>query len=198
MRMVFPPHATGRFINELTSDMNAIVESLFGEDETSSNQNGVSYTPRMDVFETEHQFELHLDLPGVNPDDIAIDLNDDTVTIHGRRQRETVDSFEGDKRRFERVFGEFRRTVQLPKLVDKDAVEADYTDGVLTVTIPKAAPVQAKKVTISRGRRTDTVAGHAEFAEGASEGGGEVTARPNKRQSFLNRGQEFRNRDENA
>ncbi len=159
MRMVLPARSTGRFINELTSDMNAIVESLFGDETGGGSARETGFTPRMDVDETETAFHLSFDLPGVDPDEIEIKLDEQSLTIQGHRKQTAVESDNGKYRRVERTFGEYRRTIQLPKTVDKDAIEADYTDGVLTVVVPKASPVEARKVKIHRGQRNDILPG---------------------------------------
>ena len=159
MRMLFPPQVSGRFINELTSDMNALVDSLFGEQHEGAPRSVATFTPRMDVVETEQAFQLILDLPGVNPDDIEIKVEEDAVTIHGQRKHAWAEQKDGTHRRVERAFGDFRRTLTLPKSVNKDAVEADYTDGVLIVNVPKAVPVEARKVTIQRGSSKDVSTG---------------------------------------
>ena len=140
MRMVFP-HSTGRLIN----DMNALVESIFNDEQESK---PVGYAPEMDITETEESYEFSLDLPGVHPDDIHVDLDDDRMRIHGTRHDSKADSKVG-KRRIERSYGEFRRVVLLPKTVDREGIAADYDQGVLTITLPKAAQAGARRINVS-------------------------------------------------
>lgn len=149
MRMVFPP-ATGRLINDLATDMNTFVESILGEDGDKTTRFG----PLMDIEETEHQYEFAFDLPGVKPEDIHVDVEENTLTIHGERHLPKEENAEA-KRRFERTFGEFRRVLRLPKTVDKDKIVADYEHGVLTITLPKAEKKGAKRVPVSVGEKSD-------------------------------------------
>ncbi|MCG8652845.1 MAG: Hsp20/alpha crystallin family protein [Pirellulales bacterium] len=144
MRMVFPP-VTGRLINDLATDMNAFVESIFSEDSCHAK---AKYSPVMDIHESDDGYELCLDLPGVLAEDVHVDVEEDVVTIHGtRRARE--EASEGGKRRIERTFGEFRRVVRLPKAVDRDGVTAHYEHGVLTVSLPIAAQAGSRRVLVT-------------------------------------------------
>jgi len=170
MRMVFPPHATGRFINELTSDMNALVDSFFNDGHESAPRRAASVTPRMDVWESDQCLTLSLDLPGIDPDQLQIELNADAITIGGSRDQASNGPGEFTRRRIERSFGEFRRVVPLPKGVDQEAVQADYTDGVLTVVLPKAVPAEARKVAIQRGCRDGLLATAPETPENPATG----------------------------
>lgn len=155
MRMIFPPHVSGRFINELTSDMNALVDSLFGEEHEGAPHRNGHFTPRMDVVETDRAYQLSLDLPGVHPEEIEIKIEEETLTIEGHRRHLGTKETEGSRHQVERVFGEFRRAFALPKAVDPDAILAEYTDGVLTVSVPKSVPAEARKVTIQRGSQVN-------------------------------------------
>ncbi len=141
MRMVLPNHMPTRFINELASDMNALVGSILGEDAATS-----GFAPAMDIEETETHYQLTLDVPGVKPDDINITLEDDQVVIHGTRHAEA--GAENASRRRERSCGEFRRSVRLPEAVDQDGIEASYELGVLTIGLPKIQKQAARKIVI--------------------------------------------------
>lgn len=145
MRMVFPPHVPGRFINELASDVNTLVGSILGEEPALA-----GFTPAMDIEETEAGYKLTLDVPGINPDNINIEIEDGHVTIHGERHA-ADESDDVTWRRTERVFGEFRRKFRLPKIVDQERIEADYENGVLTVMLPKIEKKPAKRVVVSHG-----------------------------------------------
>lgn len=138
MRMVFPTNMTGRFLDDLASEMNTFVESVLGEETQAPS---TAYTPRMDVVETDDAFFAHVDLPGVAPEDVSIDMEDDQVIIHGQRTETSSDATK--RHRSERSFGNFRRAIALPKNVDKDTITADYEHGVLSIAMPKT--VEEKK-----------------------------------------------------
>ena len=149
MRMVFPHNVmSGRLLDDLASEMNTFVETLFGEDAATG------YSPRMDVIESDTAFELELDLPGVKPSDVNIDIEEDHVMVHGKRvQKETPEGVE--RQRSERSFGDFKRTVKLPKMIDKDSITANFEDGVLSIVMPKMAEKKtSRRVEISYGGKS--------------------------------------------
>ncbi|GKY89818.1 Hsp20/alpha crystallin family protein [Sinisalibacter aestuarii] len=97
---------------------------------------------RTNVSETETGIRITADLPGIDRDDLDIEISGDTITIRGDKvaEEETTDDDEGrEYHRLERRTGSFRRTTRLPFEIDPDTVQADMKNGVLTVTIPKPA-----------------------------------------------------------
>lgn len=90
----------------------------------------------MDVKETEHAFEVMLDLPGVKKEDIHINVNDDCLTISAERTATKKEENENIKRT-ERYHGRWTRTFPLPDNVDENLIEAKNDNGVLTITLPK-------------------------------------------------------------
>ncbi len=108
----------------------------------------------MDAYRRGDNVWVHLDLPGVSADsvDISIERNVLTVTAERSYQRE-----EGDRVYFnERHEGAFRRQVSLGEGLDADGIEADYTDGVLTLRVPVAPQAQPRKITVGAGRPRST------------------------------------------
>src|SRR5688572_4000802 len=141
-----------REIESLQSDMNRLFDGFFGP---RSNGSGVRrWLPAMDLVEAENHLVLRADLPGVNEDDVAIEIRDGVLTISGERRAEHEDKREG-YHRVERAFGRFSRSLTLPKGVDADAVTANFERGVLEVRVPKPEERKPKRVEISRGERAD-------------------------------------------
>jgi HSP20 family protein len=152
MKMIFPDARVNRSFGDWASDMNALVDSLFGASAHSGAAGGTTFSPRMDVREVDNQYVLAIDLPGVKLDDVNIELEGDHLVIHGTRQ--WTSESEGERyHRVERTFGEFRRSVRLPRDVQRDQIAAHYTDGVLHVELPKSQPTSARKIEI-RGQGT--------------------------------------------
>jgi|SRR5581483_1809993 len=115
---------------------------------TSGNGSRVTgFTPPLDVRETEDDYLVMVDLPGVKSEDVTIELNDQVLTISGSRV--PVDT--GESQLVERPYGSFVRSLTLPKGVDSDQIKADYHDGVLELHIPKPAEIKPKKIAISSG-----------------------------------------------
>ena len=101
----------------------------------------------MDVTETDKQIEITAELPGLEEKDVQINLADNVLTIRGEKKAEKE---EKDKtyRLVERSYGSFVRSLELPQGVNADAIKASIDKGVLTVTVPKPAPAQAKKIEV--------------------------------------------------
>lgn len=106
-----------------------------------------SFVPAMDVSESETEFLVHLDLPGVKLEDVTVEIHDDRLTIHGKRHG--VCQSEGAQvHRVERMVGEFTRRVALPKTVDQDKVQARFEHGVLHIHLPKVVKNQPRKIEV--------------------------------------------------
>lgn len=115
---------------------------------TAGNGNRVSgFTPLLDVRETDDEYLVMVDLPGVKSEDVSIEFNDQVLTISGSR----IPVETGESQLVERPYGSFVRNLTLPKGVDSDRIEADYHDGVLELHIPKPAEIKPKKIAISSG-----------------------------------------------
>lgn len=106
-----------------------------------------AFSPALDVEETDDDFTIHVELPGVSADDVEVSLEENVLTIAGERR--FYDEKEADGfRRIERHFGRFHRAVRLPDRVDGERVNATYRDGLLTVTVPKAEEAKPRRITV--------------------------------------------------
>jgi len=104
----------------------------------------------LDVIENEDAFVVKASIPGINPDDLEITYNNDTLTIKGEiKVDDTVDEAAYHLR--ERRYGSFSRSLVLPYKVDAEAIDAAYNAGVLTLTLPKAEEVKPKRIAIKAG-----------------------------------------------
>lgn len=112
---------------------------------TAGNGNRVTgFTPAVDVHETDDEYWVRVDLPGVKSEDVNVEVHDNVLSIVGSR----VPAETGSAQILERSYGSFARTLSLPKGVDSDAIEAGYQDGVLELRIPKPAERKPKKIAI--------------------------------------------------
>jgi HSP20 family protein len=106
-----------------------------------------AWSPALDVEENQDGFVLHIELPGVRPADVEVSLEENILTVSGERsfydERDT-ESF----RRVERRFGRFHRAVRLPDRVSGDDVEAEFKDGMLTITVPKAEEAKPRRIEV--------------------------------------------------
>ena len=108
------------------------------------------WLPPVDIYETESAFVVEADLPGVHEENVNIQFDRNALTISGTRAA-TLPAKETSQLRVfsaERLSGTFSRSVRLPEHVDADKIEASFRDGVLTVTVPKAAGARARTIPI--------------------------------------------------
>jgi HSP20 family protein len=106
------------------------------------------WTPALDVHEDKDNVYLRVEVPGMKKEDINLSLHDGSLSISGERKHEEK-SQEAEVYRAERFFGRFQRTVTLPTPVEADKVKAQYHDGILTVTLPKAAEAKPKQIELT-------------------------------------------------
>ena len=106
------------------------------------------WAPRIDLAETEDEFVVRVDLPGVEKKDVEITLNDGRLVVRGTRKSEKKTKDESMVR-MEREYGEFFRSLVLPHSIAEDAVAAGFKDGVLTVRVPKLEEKKPRKIKIA-------------------------------------------------
>lgn len=108
------------------------------------------WRPAVDLSETDDAYIIEADMPGVDKDDVKIELLEDVVTITGERKSEkTEDDEKRGYHRVERSYGGFTRTVQIPNGFKADEVKASFENGVLKVTLPKPETTRPKLVSVT-------------------------------------------------
>jgi HSP20 family protein len=121
-----------------------------------------SWVPVADVWETETEVVYAFDLPGSPEDKIAVELDDNTLTVTAEREREQKLE-DGRYYRFERRFGTFSRTIGLPQGVTEDSIKAEYKHGVLELHVAKPEQPKPRKIQIGIGsEQPKTIEGTAE------------------------------------
>jgi HSP20 family protein len=153
-----------RELNTLQSEMNRLFNNLFDAPLPNGGTGLHRWLPAMDLVETEDDFVLHADLPGLSESDVNIELEDNVLTISGERKSGHEDKKQGYYR-VERASGSFSRSLTLPEGVDPEAITANFDKGVLEVRIPKPEERKPRKVEISVGGGQKTIEGSA--SEGA-------------------------------
>lgn len=131
-------------LTNLRDEINRLFEAPF-DGRTSDVLN--TWAPAVDLYEDRENLVLRAELPGLKKEDIDVSLNDNVVTISGERRPEKKLE-QSESSRQERVFGRFTRSLSLPKQVEAGAVKAAYVDGLLTVTLPKAAEFKPRQIEI--------------------------------------------------
>lgn len=145
-----------RGASHLQTEMDRFLSSFLDPANGGSIAAARRWVPPMDVLETEDQYLIRLDLPGTSEADISVELEDNVMTITGRRDSEH-EKKAGGYYRVERATGAFSRSVTLPDGVEADAVEASFDRGVLEVRVPRPAARRPRKVAISVGSAPATI-----------------------------------------
>ena len=132
-----------RSLGRLQNEMSRLMRDAF---ETEAGTSG-AFVPPVDIIERGEQLVLVADLPGVNLEDIDVSVENRTLTLSGER-RLLGEYKESNVYRAERPSGRFTRTFSLPATVDVTAITAEHKDGVLRVTLPKAADARPRRIEI--------------------------------------------------
>ncbi len=104
------------------------------------------FIPVVDIYETNDEIILMAEMPGVDEKSIDVTLDNDILTIRGRAADENPEGYELVYSEYE--VGDFERSFSINESIDADKIEAQYTNGVLTVKLPKAEPAKAKKIEV--------------------------------------------------
>jgi HSP20 family protein len=137
-----------RDLSILQERMNRVFEDAavrgWKNDEPSAT---TSWSPAVDIYETDSEIMVQAELPGVDRKDIALQLENNVLTLKGDRRFEKETNQE-NYHRIERSYGGFSRAFTIPTIVDEDKIRADYRDGILKIALPKKEQVKAKQIKI--------------------------------------------------
>lgn len=153
IRTLTPWRGRSRLVNPLGSDLEDLFDRFTRSFDLAPAWNGEEFqaglTPRVDVQESEKEYVVNAELPGIAESDIEVSLSDDVLTISGEKKQEKEDK-EKNYHRVERVYGQFQRQIALPSgQADETKTAASFKNGVLTVKIPKREEKQnVKKIPV--------------------------------------------------
>jgi len=116
---------------------------FFGEGELSTR----TWAPPVDIYETDSDIVLKAELPGVDPKDVEVKVEDNTLYLKGERKFEKEVKNE-NYHRVERSYGSFARSFSLPNSINAEKVKAEYKDGLLTLTLPKREEAKPRTIKI--------------------------------------------------
>ena len=127
------------------------IDQVVGRANRSSHEDSAnatsSWVPSVDIRDETQHFLIEADIPGVEPKDIDISMENGVLTIKGERKAESLDEGKNYKR-VERTYGSFYRRFSLPDTADADKITASGQHGVLQISIPKKAALQPRKITV--------------------------------------------------
>lgn len=134
-----------RVFDVLRREMNELMDQFLGGE--AGNELAVWFAPRINLAETDDAFEITVDLPGMKPEDFAVELKEGQLWITGERRQETEEKGK-TYHRVERQYGRFQRVIPLPGSVNPEKIEAQYKDGVLQIKLPKDEAAQPKRIPV--------------------------------------------------
>ena len=136
-------------MRQIQNEMSRVFDRAVAGVEDGSNVVTSRWTPAVDIREDTERFTITADVPGVEPGDIEVTMENGVLTIRGERKLETRDEGDSGYRRVERTYGSFYRRFTLPDTADAEAISASGKHGVLEVAIPKRAALQPKRIAVS-------------------------------------------------
>jgi HSP20 family protein len=145
MRATLTQFQPFRGVTTLQYQINRLFNETF--DRSSNEANLTAWAPAVDIYETEHSLVVKADLPDIKPEELDIRVENNILTIRGERKFEKKVN-EDNYLRVERSYGSFSRSFSLANTVNTEAIQADYKNGVLTLSIPKREEAKPKQIKV--------------------------------------------------
>jgi HSP20 family protein len=142
-----------RDLTSLQADMNRLFNTAFAGPQAAAGR----WSPPLDLIERTDSYVLKVDLPGMQAEDVALQIEDNVLTLSGARKRE-AGADTAAYHHSERPFGSFARAITLPKGVESEGVTAAFADGVLEITIPKPEQIKPRRIDIAVNAEQNTIA----------------------------------------
>jgi len=145
MRATLTQYLPFRGVSTLQDQINRLFSETF--DRSSEEANLTPWAPAVDIYETEQNLVVKADLPDIKPEELDIRVENNILTICGERKFEKKVN-ENNYLRVERSYGSFSRSFSLASTVNTEAIQADYKNGVLTLSIPKREEAKSKQIKV--------------------------------------------------
>ena len=140
--------ALNNSFGEFQTDLENMVQHLFGDRVAPVSKTSTNWVPRSDVSESEVGYGVELELPGLTADDISVEIKEGVLEISGESKQSELAEGETSLRR-ERAFGKFRRSFEFPVTVDAVKISAEFKNGVLKLQVPKSEKELPRKIAIN-------------------------------------------------
>ena len=137
-----------RDLNMLQDRMNRLFEDANRNWKSDEPASTTTWSPAVDIFETESEIVVKAEVPGMERKDITLNLENNVLTLKGER-RFLKEAKEENYHRIERSYGGFSRAFSIPATVDEEKIRADYQDGVLKIVLPKKEQLRPKQIKIA-------------------------------------------------
>jgi len=134
-----------RDLMSIQGELNRLFGRTFAGGETVASG---AWIPPMDVYESNDKFVVAIELPGIDPAEVDVSVEDSTLKIRGRREFFYKDAADEQFQRIERRYGEFNRSLTLPSTANLEKIEARFDKGVLTVEVPKREESKPRRISV--------------------------------------------------
>jgi len=124
------------------------IERFFSDFGLDTRASDTVWSPSVDLAENDDSYEVKAEIPGMKREDIKVSYRDDVLMLTGEKKQEKENK-DKNYHRIERAYGRFERSFWLPKEVKADEIKAQYKNGVLSISIPKAEEVKPKEIEVS-------------------------------------------------
>ena len=143
-------HTNGRIFD---FPFDRIFDDFWPRQQADSNVEQAVFAPRVDIREGQESISLSAELPGVDQDAVKVELENGVLTISGEKKSELSEEENGFYRS-ERVYGAFKRSFRVPETVNPEQINAEYSNGVLRVTLPKRPEAAPRQITVKQGTQS--------------------------------------------
>ena len=130
------------------NDMNRLFDQWYRPARSRAEGENLDWMPVVDILEANEHIEIRAEMPGLSEKDVQVSVTDDVLTLKGEKTQESEDK-DQKYHRVERSYGRFQRSFTLPANLEPQDIKAKFTNGVLTVSIPKAKEVEPKEIQIN-------------------------------------------------
>jgi HSP20 family protein len=158
-----------REIESMQQQMNQLFDRMMSSTDGERKSSGISFMPAAEIQETDDEVKLHVEVPGIDVKDLDVKVSEDAVAITGERKSQINNEDKGI-RRSEFRYGRFQRIIPLPASIQNDKVQADFQNGVLSLTLPKSESHKHKVVSISLPGQTNGQASQGQIPNGTTQG----------------------------
>ncbi len=144
--MTLVTYSPNRLLNELSKEF----DSMFGRNVKSRKENSeceCAFAPRVDIVENKDDYLMHVEIPGMNREDIKVRVEDKVLTISGERKKSEDEK--SNYVRQERIHGKFARSFTLADEIDTEKISADYKNGILTIKLAIAEKAKPKEIDVN-------------------------------------------------
>jgi HSP20 family protein len=148
--MAITRHDPFRDMLQLQDQLFRTFEGAYGQRGGEETRELATWSPPVDVFEDNDAITLTVELPEIDPKDVDIRVEGNTLTLRGERKLERADQRDGYSR-IERTYGAFSRTFTLPSSVDVDHIQAESKDGVMRLVLPKKPETKPRQIKVQVG-----------------------------------------------